>query len=56
MLRADYNLGDETQKLVLQLHEWPGVLDEHVQKCEEKHDEERQALEKDLIKRRREFE
>ena len=45
-------LSPDTMKLVLELHEWPDQLDQHIQMCENKHDLERRSLEKELIRRR----
>lgn len=56
LLRADRMLRQETQDLVLKLYAWPGKLDAHVQRCEEKHEVERQALETELAKMRADFE
>jgi len=48
LLRADRNLKQETQELVLQLHKWPQQLDEHLDECDEKHIEQRAALEAEV--------
>lgn len=55
LFRADRTLKPETQELVLKLHQWPQQLDEHLDKCDEKHIEERAKLEKEVARQRRKF-
>lgn len=55
LLRADRQLRQESQDLVLKLHAWPQKLDAHLQGCEEKHEAERAALEAQLARLRADF-
>ena len=45
LCRADRALRLETQEEIIKLHNWPKQLDEHMAVCEEKHEEQRAALE-----------
>ena len=55
LLRADRLLKEETQGLVIQLHGWPGQLDDHIAASEERHAAERAALEAEVVARREAF-
>ena len=55
LLRADRLLKEEIQGLVIQLHGWPGQLDEHIAASEERHAAERAALEAEVVARREAF-
>ena len=55
LIRADRILKPETQGLVLDLHRWPSKLDDHLDKCDERHNEEKAKLEKEVELMRKEF-
>lgn len=55
LMRADRILKPDTQELVLMLHRWPSKLDDHLDKCDERHNEEKAKLEKEVELLRKEF-
>ena len=48
LMKADRVLKPETQELVLLLHRWPSKLDQHLEMCDERHNEERAKLEREV--------
>ena len=55
LVRADRALKEQTQELVIKLHDWPKKLDDHMAACEERHEEEKKALESQIAKQRQAF-
>jgi len=55
LVRADRALKDPTQELVIKLHDWPKKLDAYMAVCEERHEEEKKALESQIAQQRAEF-
>ena len=55
LVKQDRCLTEETRDLVAALHGWPAQLDAHMQKCDERHDNERMVLEDRITQLRKEF-
>ncbi len=56
LIRNDYLLEDQTQKLIANLHDWPWLLSQLSEEADERHQNNRDLLETTLIAKREQFE
>lgn len=49
LLNNDQMFADDTWKLLRELHEWPTNLNQHLDECDERHNNERNEIEAMVI-------